>query len=143
MILTFDICVEHVLRWEGVYSNDPKDPGGETKYGISKRAYPDLDIKALTKEKAKGIYFVDYWQAVGADKMPDGLNLLAFDTAVNCGVKRARVWSMDKSLNTLFVERARHYALLDHLDDVYARGWYNRLADIFTIAILASRGVKA
>jgi lysozyme family protein len=143
MILTFEDCVNHVLRWEGGYSNDPNDPGGETNFGISKRAYPNLDIKHLTRDQAKQIYFTDYWQAVGADKMPDGLNLLAFDTAVNCGPKRARLWVMDKSLHKLFVERARHYALLDNLDDLYAKGWFNRLADIFAIAVLASKGVKA
>lgn len=142
MILTFEECVNHVLRWEGGYSNDPNDPGGETNFGISKRSYPKLDIKHLTRDQAKQIYFVDYWQAVGADKMPDGLNLLTFDTAVNCGVKRARLWSADRSLNTLFVYRAVHYATLDKIDDLYAKGWFNRLADIFTISILASKGLK-
>ena len=43
------------------YVNDPKDPGGETNYGISKRAYPDVDIKNLTEDGAKDIYKRDYW----------------------------------------------------------------------------------
>lgn len=47
----FTKAMQFISKWEGEYSNDPFDPGGETKYGISKRAYPNLDIKNLTKEK--------------------------------------------------------------------------------------------
>ena len=53
---------EKVLRHEGGYVNDPLDLGGETKYGISKRSYPHLDIKNLTLDQAKQIYFRDFWQ---------------------------------------------------------------------------------
>jgi len=56
----FERCIAFVLRHEGGYVNDPRDPGGETKYGISKRAYPGLDIKNLTEEQAKEIYRQDY-----------------------------------------------------------------------------------
>ena len=49
----FDEIIDHVLEHEGGYVNDPKDLGGETKYGITKRFYPDVDIKNLTKEDAK------------------------------------------------------------------------------------------
>ena len=50
---TFDQVIDRVLAHEGGYVNDPDDPGGETKYGISKKAYPKIDIKNLTKEEAK------------------------------------------------------------------------------------------
>ena len=49
MKTTFDEIISVVLHHEGGYVNDPKDPGGETNYGISKRAYPDVDIKNLTE----------------------------------------------------------------------------------------------
>ena len=52
----FDKALKFVLKWEGGYSNDPNDPGGETKYGISKRSYPELDISKLTLEQAKDIF---------------------------------------------------------------------------------------
>ena len=52
-LTTFNNIIEVVLKHEGGYVNDPKDLGGETKYGITKRFYPDVDIKNLTKEKAK------------------------------------------------------------------------------------------
>lgn len=57
----FERAFSCVLQNEGVYVNDPSDSGGETKYGISKRSYPNLDIKNLTLEEAKKIYFCDYW----------------------------------------------------------------------------------
>ena len=41
----FERAIDKTLAWEGGYVNDPKDPGGETKYGISKRAHPDVDTK--------------------------------------------------------------------------------------------------
>jgi hypothetical protein len=61
----FERAVAFVLRHEGGYVNDPRDPGGETKYGISKRAYPRLDIKGLTEADAKEIYRRDYWEKAG------------------------------------------------------------------------------
>ena len=50
MLTNFDDIIEVVLHHEGGYVNDPKDPGGETNFGIAKRSHPDVDIKNLTKE---------------------------------------------------------------------------------------------
>ena len=86
----FAVAVGFVLAHEGGYINDPADPGGETKYGISKRAYPRVDIKNLTKAQARDIYYRDYWKRVDGDNLPAGLDLAVFDTAVNCGVSVAR-----------------------------------------------------
>ena len=58
----FEGAIGTVLKHEGGYVNDPADPGGETKYGISKRSYPHLNIKALTVEQAKAIYRKDFWR---------------------------------------------------------------------------------
>lgn len=55
-------AIKLVLIHEGGYSNDPSDPGGETKFGIAKRWYPDLDIKNLTVADATEIYLRDYWE---------------------------------------------------------------------------------
>ena len=74
---------------EGGYVNDPRDPGGETNYGISKRSYPGVDIKNLTREAAVAIYYRDYWKAVKADNMPPLIAVCAFDAAVNQGVRAA------------------------------------------------------
>lgn len=74
---------------EGGYVNDPNDSGGQTKYGISKKAYPDLDIKNLTISQAMEIYRKDYWDRCKCDYMPDALSVAVFDFAVNSGVKTA------------------------------------------------------
>jgi len=80
-----DLALDAVLAHEGGYVNDPHDPGGATKYGISSRAYPDVDIEALTIEDAKDIYLNDYWHKMRCDELPSGLDLLVFDAAVNQG----------------------------------------------------------
>jgi lysozyme family protein len=78
-------ALDWIIRMEGGYVNDPKDPGGETKYGISKKNFPDLDIKNLTEEDAREIYAKDYW-----NPDVDGVaGFLVFDTAVNSGHKIA------------------------------------------------------
>lgn len=67
----FERALEFTLPWEtggdpdGGYTNDPLDPGGETKWGISKRSYPDLDIGSLARGAAKEIYERDYWRGEG------------------------------------------------------------------------------
>jgi len=58
--MTFEQIINDVLEHEGGYVNDPLDKGGETNFGIAKRWYPDLDIKALTKNDAVNIYYNDY-----------------------------------------------------------------------------------
>lgn len=87
--MTFDEAFDKLLAHEGGYVNDRRDPGGETKYGISKRAYPGEDIANMTVERAREIYARDYWGPAGCDAMPDGAKLQVFDMAVNSGVKTA------------------------------------------------------
>jgi lysozyme family protein len=83
--MTFDSAVEFVLSHEGGLVNDVHDPGGLTRYGISQRAYPDLDIRNLTKDDAMQIYRTDYWDRCRCDELPAGLAILLFDSAVNQG----------------------------------------------------------
>ena len=84
--MDFKEAVDLIVKFEGGYVNDPKDPGGETKFGISKRSYPDVDINNLTVGHAKHIYESDYWHTVKCDGLPSILRLAAFDSAVNQGV---------------------------------------------------------
>ena len=85
----FEVAVELILKHEGGYVNHLSDPGGETNYGISKRSYPHLDIKNLTREQAIAIYERDYWDKCQCDYLPSGLALMVFDMAVNAGNNRA------------------------------------------------------
>jgi lysozyme family protein len=86
---TFPDCIAHVLAAEGGLVNDPKDPGGVTKFGISQRSYPALDIRALSLDDAKAIYQRDYWTPIQGEALPAGLDLLVLDHAVNAGPARA------------------------------------------------------
>ena len=84
----FEKAFEYLIQNEGVYANDPNDPGGETKYGISKRSYPSLDIRNLTVEKAKEIYHRDFWLKGNFDQISDPtLAVQLFDFSVNLGIK--------------------------------------------------------
>ncbi len=78
-----------VLKREGGYVNDPDDRGGETNYGISKRAYPHLDIASLTLDQAEAIYLDDFWHGAGCDLLPEPVGFALFDSAVQHGVRNA------------------------------------------------------
>lgn len=87
--MNFDTAFERVVGLEGGYSNDPEDPGGETNWGISKRQYPHLDIRNLTREQVKPIYLNDFWNRIHADELYDGVAYQTFDFAVNSGIETA------------------------------------------------------
>ena len=86
----FSKAIEKTLANEGGYINDNADRGGETNFGISKKSYPDIDIKNLTENEAKTIYKQDYWDKLKADRI-ESQNVASalFDTAVNMGVRTA------------------------------------------------------
>jgi len=87
--MNFDLAIERILGHEGGYVNDPNDPGGETKFGISKRSYPNVDIKNLTLDQAKAIYHRDFWSKVRGDMLYDGVAYQTLDFAVNSGIETA------------------------------------------------------
>ena len=156
--MTFERAVKFVLSQEGGFVDDPIDPGGRTKYGISQKSYPDLNIEYLTTEQAIAIYRRDYWEQLPA-LVSDGLAFLLFDCAVNVGNDRAikllqraigaapdgffgpvsrkalAKYEPREAMIRFQAERARHYALLDDLDDTYARGWMTRTMRAFAHAI--------
>lgn len=83
-------AIEKTISYEGGYSNDPDDSGGETNFGISKKAYPNLDIKNLTIQQATEIYQRDYWDKMQCSAIGDSkIAWKIFDIAVNHGVDGA------------------------------------------------------
>lgn len=100
----FTDCLAFVLQAEGGYSDNPADPGnwtggivgaGElrgTKSGISAAAYPKLDIRNLDEQQIEAIYRQDYFVPVCGDALPLPLAMVAFDGAVNAGVRRSIIW---------------------------------------------------
>jgi hypothetical protein len=83
-------CDDLIDKWEGGYVNDPHDAGGETNMGISKRSYPDVDIRHLTREDAEEIYYRDFWCYPGMDGIPDeDLRAKVFNMGVLMGQRTA------------------------------------------------------
>ena len=124
----FDQAFALVVGAEGGYVCDPNDPAGATKYGISQRAYPSLNIQSLTLDDAKAIYQRDYWAPLGLDAKPWGTALLRFDASVNQGLNYARTLPDDP--HDICVARAMRYASNSELSR-YGRGWFNRLFTMF------------
>lgn len=87
--MTFDQAFDRLMGNEGGYVNDPRDPGGETNWGISKRSYPGVDIRNLTREGAKAIYRRDFWARGRMDEYDGAIAFQVFDVAVNSGVETA------------------------------------------------------
>ena len=87
--MEFDKAFDRIIGHEGGYVCDQRDPGGETKFGVSKRAYPTMDIKNLTLDQAKEIYRRDYWNKLHLDELPDCIRFDLFDAAVNSGLSAA------------------------------------------------------
>ena len=92
--MNFETAVNIVLMHEGgaAITNDPNDPGGLTRYGISKRSFPNLDIANLTLPQAKELYRRYYWDMCECDNLPNWARLIVFDCAVNQGVTRAIIF---------------------------------------------------
>ena len=93
MQVNYDKCLETILHHEGGYVNHPKDPGGETNLGVTKRVYEEhggtKDMKDLTVEDVAPIYKKGYWDKMKCDDLPSGLDLCVFDFGVNAGPGRA------------------------------------------------------
>jgi len=100
----YDRCLEAILHHEGGYVNHPKDPGGETNLGVTKRVYEEFggkkDMKDLTIEDVTPIYKVGYWNKVKGDELPGGLDLCVFDFGVNAGPGRAAKY-LQKMIGTV------------------------------------------
>jgi lysozyme family protein len=93
----FDRCVRLVLKSEGGYVDHPKDPGGATNLGVTKTTWESWvghevtkdDIKVLTIDDVMPVYKSLYWDRVKGDDLPQGIDYVVFDIAVNSGVSRA------------------------------------------------------
>ncbi len=124
-------CDFMIDELEGGYEDDPQDRGGETKYGISKRAHPTLDIKNLTIDHAKTIYRSDYWYINGCDNYAFPMDILVFDTAVNMGNSVAMdLLNRTGSPEEFIIKRIAKYATFKQFN-VYGKGWINRVMKVY------------
>ena len=161
----FDTAFEHMLKEEGGYTNHPRDPGGMTNLGVTKQVWEEwvghpVDekaMRALTPEMVKPLYKRKYWDKVRGDDLPDGIDMIVFDTAVNSGPGRAVKFlqgcigtDMDGVIGpkTLAAVRAanpkklvedyakRRLSFLHELPtwDAFGKGWSNRVARVQNVA---------
>ena len=91
-IARFDAAFKALIDHEGGYVNHPKDPGGETQFGITKRSYLHLNIRDLTLDDARAIYRRDFWDRLQCDALPLAARFQVFDAAVNSGPGNAARW---------------------------------------------------
>lgn len=159
----FEIAFNRIFDNEGGYQNSYDDRGnwtsgkvgeGElrgTKFGISAMTYPDLDIVNLTVEKAKSIYYVDWWVGLGISKFPKPLQYQLFDAAINHGMDatiKMLQYAIGVKADGMFGPRSKQALSLVSDDDVlllflserllfmtgiktwktYGKGWARRIA---------------
>jgi len=149
--MSFQEAYIKLLEHEGKYSNLVDDPGGETNWGISKRAYPNVNIAKLTMNEAGEIYKRDFWDKLHCDSMGEKIAFQLFDAAVNSGVNQATKW-LQRAVNvevdgilgpktlvasklydeSTVVSRFNGHRLTFMCDlknfDVFGRGWARRIA---------------
>jgi lysozyme family protein len=142
----FDICFKYLLIDEGGYTNDPSDSGGATNLGITikdyrmyikKDATPD-DVKTLTVAQAKSIYKSKYWDAIGCDALPAGVDNACFNYGVLAGIGRpkadlkkfASIKDPDQLIDAI-CDEMKHFlndlATSRPKDEKFRKGWNNRV----------------
>ena len=147
---SFDIAIAKTLGHEEGYVSDPADPSGETNFGISKRSYPDVNIRELTVEQAREIYRRDYWHSLYDQLNDQHVANALFDFGVTAGVDEgirrlqravgvqedgifgpetlAAVNNAGAPAAQFFLERIRYYAGLATFH-IFAGGWVKRSLD--------------
>lgn len=99
----FNAAFLDVVSLEGGVSNHPDDQGGLTKWGISQRAFPDVDILNLTEEECKRIYKEHYWDPLHLDEIQSAdVCAELFECGVNQGIGWAAI-NVQEALNFLGV----------------------------------------
>lgn len=106
----FKRSLAHILVHEGGYVNHPKDPGGATNFGVTQKVYdafrsrknlPKQHVKLITSAEVEEAYKFQYWDAVMADRLPEGVGYVVFDGAVNSGPKQSIKW-LQRALGSLY-----------------------------------------
>ena len=134
----FETALHLTLEFEGGYSQDPLDPGGETNYGISKKSYPEEDIKNITPDRVREIYKKDYWDKSGCNGLASPLDIFVFDAAVNMGITQAVdiVTEAGGDACRYQLKRIGHYIEKCKRKPVlrsYLMGWNARVIRLFTL----------
>ena len=122
----------------GAYHCEPGDRGGCTKFGIAQKWHPNINVEFLTRKQAIEIYAAEYWQPIGGDALPTGVDLVVLDLAVTSSPGRAlkvlqavSVGGPSANLLISFYSEARRkfyvaIALKDPTQEKFLRDWIKR-----------------
>lgn len=163
MKVNFKESLRQVLVWEGGYSNHPKDPGGATMQGVIQRVYdayrkskkqPLRPVKQMVAAERDAIYRKQYWDAIKGDQLPEGIDYVVFDGAVNSGPKQSIKWlqralgvNADGVMGTVTLQALEAHnspsMLIDKICDrrlaflkalntwsTFGKGWNNRVSSV-------------
>lgn len=106
----FEEALKHILAHEGGKVDHPKDPGGRTNMGITQRVYngwrsksnlPSRDVYLIDKSEVEAIYRFQYWEPIMGDQLPEGVDFVVMDGAVNSGVGQSVKW-LQRALGALY-----------------------------------------
>lgn len=124
----FDKAITLLFDLEGYISDDPNDKGGFTKWGISQKYHPDINVPKLTREEAIEIYRKEYWEKAGCDELTYPLDVCLFIQAVNLGMIARTYMAQSNGLLDFFMLNLNHYATRTKVQrEVFLTGWCNRL----------------
>ena len=142
MMLSFNKAFIVVVGLEGKETNDPNDPGGLTRFGISQKYNPDVDVANLTLEQAKEIYLNRYWIPAGCDEAPYPMDICLFDARVNSqkgGNKELLKQNPENWQEFLLLRMVRY---MDHSKDIYMKGHLCRVLRLFKKINRDVRGIE-
>jgi lysozyme family protein len=117
-------AVQRVLADEGGDSSNPADAGGATRFGISARAHPGVDIATLTRDAAVKIYWDEWWVRFGFAQLPAAVAAKTFNLAVNMGASNAA--ALMAAMRSEFAAHYRLVAAKQNRDQAFLKGWLNR-----------------
>ena len=161
--MSFLVALELILAMEGGPSDDPRDPGGYTRHGISQTSHPDVNVGELSVSGAADIYRRQYWDRCKCDSLPGGIALLIFDSAVNLGpnwasrqLQRSLGVKTDGIIGPITIDAAiysdRHDVIFRYTVDrlvryasletwgAYSRGWTRRAMFTMLLALELEKG---
>ena len=162
----FGAFYDQLMECEGGFVNQPNDPGGMTNLGVTKRAWEswvghsvdEATMRALTPAIVRPFYKQNYWNAVNADLLPSGLDIIVADMAVNAGVRVAatllqgavnanrdgvigpqtifasEIWEPGHLIDTYSLARVQFYSQLRHFP-TFGAGWVRRTMEFRHLAL--------
>lgn len=150
----FQTALAHVLKHEGGKVDHPHDPGGRTNQGITQKTYTTYrkrhrhatrDVFSMTTDERDDIYKTGYWDRIGGDELPIGVDYCAFDLAVNSGPLKAQRFlklapknTPDETIHYICDERLKFLRNLKTWQH-FGKGWSRRVSECRNTALAMAK----